>query len=227
MMADVLIRTYESRDYDVVRALFAEGMMGYVSSTNVYLMSLRLVQVIILVSFFTFYLLFTSVFISLLVVVALMAGGRLVIIFAFHKGINKAYETDLQNIEDSYMLRKDSCFWVAEVHGRVVGMVGVQPVECSPHDVVLRRLSVAKDQRHKGIAKSLCRQVIDFAHQRGFKHVTLNTSTIQHGAHQLYLNMGFKKVMSKPVSSEMGKMADVSVTYYTYDVESELGSGKF
>ncbi|XP_073418944.1 probable N-acetyltransferase camello [Dendrobates tinctorius] len=227
MMAGVLIRTYESTDYDDVRALFAEGMMDYVSSTSFYLLSLRQVHMVILVSFFTFYLFFRSFFVSLLVVVALLAGGRLAILFAFHRGIKKTYQTDLQNIEESYMLRKNACFWVAEVNGRVVGMVGVQPVEDSPHDVVLRRLSVAKDQRHKGIATSLCRHVIDFARQRGYKHVTLNTSTIQHGAHQLYLNMGFRKVRAKPVSSRMGRMANVTVTYYTYDVKSEPVSGKF
>ncbi|CAJ0925717.1 unnamed protein product [Ranitomeya imitator] len=171
MMADVLIRTYESTDYDVVRVLFAEGMMDYVSSTSFYLLSLRQVHMVILVSFFTFYLFFRSFFVSLLVVVALLAGGRLAILFAFHR--------------------------------------------------------VAKEQRHKGIATNLCRHVIDFARQRGYKHVTLNTSTIQHGAHQLYLNMGFRKVRAKPVSSRMGRMANVTVTYYTYDLKSEPMFGKF
>ncbi|CAN2391436.1 Acetyltransferase (GNAT) domain, partial [Pristimantis euphronides] len=218
-MADVFIRTYESKDYDEVRALFAQGMMDYLPSTYMYLLRLRRVHMTIFVSFITFYLLFSSYLVSLLGVVALLAGGRLLIIFVFQKFINETYQTDLQNIEESYMLRHNSCFWVAESNGRVVGMVGVQPVQGSRHDVMLRRLSVAKDQRHKGIARSLCTYVIDFARQRGYKHVTLDTSTIQHAAHKLYLNMGFRKAKSKQVSDPLGRLANISLTYYAYDIQ--------
>ncbi|XP_066430683.1 probable N-acetyltransferase camello [Eleutherodactylus coqui] len=219
-MADVLIRTYESRDYDAVRALFARGMVDYLPSTCKYLLRLCRVHLIILASFITFYLVFRSLFMSSLGVVALLAGGRLLLILVFQNVINKAHKKDLQNIEESYMLRQNACFWVAETNGQVVGMVGVQPVQGSCYDVVLRRLSVAKDHQHKGIATTLCRHVVDFARHRGYKHVTLNTSTIQHAAHKLYLNMGFRKTRSKKISNFFGRLAKASITYYSYDIQT-------
>ncbi|XP_075711537.1 putative N-acetyltransferase camello [Rhinoderma darwinii] len=217
-MVDFFIRTYESRDYDVVRALFVQGMMDYLPSTGLYLLRLPRVHITILVLFITFYLAFRSFLASLLGVVVLLAGGHLLIKFVFQKIIDK--KKDLQNIEESYMMRHNSCFWVAESNGRVVGMVGVQPVQGSHQEVVLRRLSVAKDRRRGGIARSLCMQVIDFARQRGYKHVTLDTSTIQHAAHKLYLDMGFRKTKSKPASGPIGRLANVSVTYYSYDIQT-------
>ncbi|XP_044145221.1 probable N-acetyltransferase camello isoform X2 [Bufo gargarizans] len=219
-MANILIRTYENRDYDVVLEIFARGIMDYLPSTSMYLLGLHQVHVIILVSFIIFYLVFSSFLVSLLGVVALLAGARLLLEFVFHKIIKKAHKLDLQNIEESYMSGQNSCFWVAEVNGRVVGMVGVKPVQGSPHEVELRRLSVAKEHRHKGIARRLCMHVIDYAHQRGYEHVTLNTSTIQHAAHKLYLKLGFRKTKSKPVSDPFGRLVDVTVTYYTYDIKA-------
>ncbi|XP_056407494.1 probable N-acetyltransferase camello [Hyla sarda] len=219
-MADFFIRPYESRDYDVVRALFAEGVMDYRPSTFMYLLRLRPIQVTVLVSFVALYLVFRSFLVSWLGLVALLALGYLCVIIAFQKIVTKAYNMDLQNIEESYTARPNSTFFVAESNGRVVGMVGVQPVQGSHREVELRRLCVAKDQRHKGIAKTLCWHVIDFARQRGFHHVTLNTSTIQHAAHKLYRNMGFRVTKSKPVSHPIGRYLNVTVTYYSYDIKS-------
>ncbi|KAG8537611.1 hypothetical protein GDO81_024215 [Engystomops pustulosus] len=214
----VLIRRYESRDYDTVRHLFAQGMMDYVPNSCLYLLRLRLLHLTFLALFITSFLLFGSFLVSLLVILALLAVGYLLLILSIQKFINITYKADLQNIEESYMLRHNSCFWVAEVNGQVVGMAGVQPIQGSSHDVELRRLSVAKHHRHKGIARNLCMCVIDFARQRGYQHVTLNTSTIQYAAHKLYQNMGFRKTRSKPSSNPLGRLVNVSITYYTYDI---------
>ncbi|XP_069832350.1 probable N-acetyltransferase camello isoform X2 [Dendropsophus ebraccatus] len=229
-MADVLIRTYESRDYDDVRVLFAEGVMDYLCrpSTFIYILRLPHTHITVLVLSITLHLVFRSYLASLLGVVSLLALVPLVILFIFRQIIDKAYKADLRNIEESYMLSPNSCFWVAESKGRVVGMVGVQAAQGSHHDIELRRLCVTKDHRHKGIARSLCRRVIDFAGERGYKQVNLNTTTLQQAAQKLYMNMGFRIIKSKLVSNPFGRQANVSVTYYTYDIKSEPPvSGKF
>ncbi|KAM3937025.1 putative N-acetyltransferase camello [Leptodactylus fuscus] len=219
-MADIFIRPYESRDYDLVRDLFAHGMMDYVPSACIFLLKRHPVQMTILVLFITFYLLFQSYLLSLLVVGALLAGGRLFLIFSIQRFIDITYKADLHNIDESYMLKHNSCFWVAEVNGEVIGMVGVQPVQGSQSEVELRRLSVAKDHQRKGIARRLCLHVIDFARQRGYKHVNLNTSTMQRAAHKLYRNMGFRRTGSRPSANPGARLFNFSIIYYTYDIRT-------
>ncbi|XP_075044017.1 putative N-acetyltransferase camello [Mixophyes fleayi] len=219
-MADFSIRTYKDRDYNAVRALFAEGLLSYIPSTSVHLLKRPHVYMTIFVSLVTLHLVFKSYLLSVSSVGILLAAGFIVMKTIFNSYINKCYREDLLNIKESYMTAHNSCFWVAESNGRVVGMVGVQPVQDSCHDVVLRRLSVATDQRHRGVAQKLCMAVIDFARQRGYKHVTLDTSTLLHACHRLYLRLGFRITRVKRHQTLTGRIADVSVIYYAYDIKT-------
>ncbi|XP_010726023.2 putative N-acetyltransferase 8B [Meleagris gallopavo] len=111
--------------------------------------------------------------------------------------VQEALITDLCDIDSSYMRAPDSCFWVAEADGAVVGMVAVAP----PQDpaqrgeaLELKRMSVSKDHRGRGISKALCGEVLRFAQARGYRAVMLYTSVVQVVAQRLYERQGFRKV---------------------------------
>uniref|UniRef100_A0A669QGP2 N-acetyltransferase domain-containing protein n=2 Tax=Phasianus colchicus TaxID=9054 RepID=A0A669QGP2_PHACC len=107
--------------------------------------------------------------------------------------VTEALIADLCDIRGSYMRAPDSCFWVAEAGGAVVGMVGAAP---SPRGeaMELKRLSVSRDHRGHGISKALCGEVLRFAQARGYRAVVLYTSTVQLVAQRLYERQGFRKV---------------------------------
>ncbi|OCT96551.1 probable N-acetyltransferase camello [Xenopus laevis] len=218
-MAEFSIRRYKRSDYDTVRRIFAQGMMEQLPATLLYLLKLPQIQVLLFIPFITFYLLSKSYTFSFGSLALLMAASWYGLKSIFSHYVNKCHRADLLDIEKSYMLNGNSCFWVAESDGRVVGMVGIQPTQDSKDAMVLRRLSVASDQRVRGIGKALCMKAIDFARQRGYRRVNLDTSMIQHAAHRLYEGMGFEKTDVKILPSITRRFTHFSVFYYTFWIE--------
>ncbi|CAI9620516.1 unnamed protein product [Staurois parvus] len=217
-MAGYSIRKYDNGDYHAVRKLFAQGMLDYLPGATSYILKRPQVYCTILASSITLHLYCRSYILSLFSIGAFVAAVRGLLTFAVRMFIRKVHNGDLLNIEESYVQRPNSCFWVAESGGRIVAMVGVQPDPNSNTDMILRRLSVAEDQQRRGIAKAMCMKVFDFARQRGYQRVTLDTSTIQVNAHKLYQRMGFKTTKIIPSRSRLGRIANMTVVYYSYDV---------
>ncbi|NWH74502.1 NAT8L synthetase, partial [Piaya cayana] len=58
----------------------------------------------------------------------------------------------------------------------------------------LKRMSVSKDFRGRGVARALCAEVLSFARARGYGAVVLSTSAVQVAAQRLYESLGFRKV---------------------------------
>ncbi|NXE16942.1 NT8F2 acetyltransferase, partial [Lophotis ruficrista] len=58
----------------------------------------------------------------------------------------------------------------------------------------LKRMSVSKDYRGRGISKALCGEVLRFARAHGYGAVVLSTSMVQDVAQRLYEGQGFRKV---------------------------------
>lgn len=219
-MADYTIRVYKNRDYNAVRMLFAEGMMEHLPATCAYLLKLPRAQFVLFISFITLLLISRSYLLSLVSLAIVFTAGRRLLTSEYRQYVDKCQREDLLDIEESYMASNNSCFWVVESSCRVIGMVGVQPVPRSSEAMVLRRLSVAKDKRHQGIASALCQKVIDFARQRGFKVLSLETSMIQVAAHQLYEKLGFEKTDDKVISSLVGRFSNFSILTYEYKIKN-------
>ncbi|XP_018426269.1 PREDICTED: probable N-acetyltransferase camello [Nanorana parkeri] len=217
-MADYSIRKYNNKDYHAVRKLFAQGMLDYIPSTASYVLKLPQVYCTILASSITLQLYYGSYALSLFSVGTFLAAIRGLLSLAINMFIKKCHNGDLLNIEESYIQRPNSCFWVVESCGRIVGMVGVQPAPNSNSDMILRRLSVSKDHQRQGIARALCMAVLDFARQRGYQCVTLDSSTMQVAAHKLYQRLGFRTTKVIPSRSRLGRFANMSVVYYSYEV---------
>ncbi|XP_075044758.1 N-acetylaspartate synthetase [Mixophyes fleayi] len=104
-----------------------------------------------------------------------------------------ALRTDMSDIEQYYMKQPGSCFWVAVLDGKVVGIVAARGNE-EDNVVELRRMSVDSNYRGKGIAKALGRKVLEFAMLNHYSSVVLGTTAVKIAAHKLYESLGFKHV---------------------------------
>ncbi|XP_041133556.1 N-acetylaspartate synthetase-like isoform X2 [Polyodon spathula] len=90
-----------------------------------------------------------------------------------------------------YTFITSSCFWVAVLEGKVVGIVGAQGNE-EDNTVELRRMSVDLRYRGKGIAKALGRKVLEFAMLNNYSAIVLGTTAVKLAAHKLYESLGFQ-----------------------------------
>uniref|UniRef100_A0A8C5LLM6 N-acetyltransferase domain-containing protein n=1 Tax=Leptobrachium leishanense TaxID=445787 RepID=A0A8C5LLM6_9ANUR len=219
-MANYIIRRFKTKDYDIVRLLFRQGMIEHLPTTCIYILKLPRVHFLLMVSLISLLLASKSYLLSFMCMTAILAAGWQLMKGEFNHYVEQCYMEDLMDIDKSYMEKKKSCFWVVEFNGRVVGMVGAQLAEDSDDVMVLKRLSVAKDQRFKGIARSLSTTVIEFAKQQGCKSVTLETSMVQHGAQKLYESMGFTKTDVCTFPTLLGRFASFSVFTYVYNIET-------
>ncbi|NXA56975.1 CMLO5 acetyltransferase, partial [Nothocercus julius] len=57
----------------------------------------------------------------------------------------------------------------------------------------LKRMSVAREQRGRGVARALAQQVLALARARGHRTVELSTSVVQEPAQRLYEGLGFRR----------------------------------
>ena len=112
---------------------------------------------------------------------------------ASNKYIQYAMRTDFRDIEKSYMSDEGCHMWVAELCGKVVGMVGLRRDENhEPGVFELQRMYVVPRYQRMGIGKRMLTDVITHAKKQKMTMVVLTTSNIQVAAIQLYTKYGFK-----------------------------------
>uniref|UniRef100_A0A8C9Q7A3 N-acetyltransferase domain-containing protein n=1 Tax=Spermophilus dauricus TaxID=99837 RepID=A0A8C9Q7A3_SPEDA len=195
-MAPHHIRKYQETDRKRVLDLFSQGMFEHVPAT--FRLVLKMPQT---------FLVLLGVPIALLLVSGswLLALGSNVTLLVFlwllarqpwRQYVVMCLQTDLADINKSYLRARGSCFWVAESRGQMAGIVGALPVEDSPpgrKQLQLFHLSVALENRGEGLGKALVMTVLQFARAQGYSEVVLETSTVQQAALTLYLRMGFQK----------------------------------
>ncbi|XP_004634223.2 probable N-acetyltransferase CML1 isoform X2 [Octodon degus] len=196
-MAPYHIRKYQESDRIPVVDLFYKGMVEHIPTTFRHtlmlprtLVFLAGVPLCILLVSGSWLLAFLSSF-TLLVFLRLLVG------YPWKQYVLTCLRTDMADITKTYLSASDSCFWVAESGGQVVGTVCALPVENPPpgkKQLQLFHLSVAMEHRGEGIAKALVRTVLQFARNQGYGEVVLDTSMLQHSALALYQGMGFQKI---------------------------------
>jgi len=95
--------------------------------------------------------------------------------------------THLDDIEASYSVGR---FLVARDHGRIVGLGAIIPVATGEGEV--KRMSVARDARRRGLATALLLALLDEAKSRGWHSVRLETTADWEDAVAFYAASGFE-----------------------------------
>ncbi|XP_023574163.1 probable N-acetyltransferase CML1 isoform X1 [Octodon degus] len=219
-MAPYHIRKYQESDRIPVVDLFYKGMVEHIPTTFRHtlmlprtLVFLAGVPLCILLVSGSWLLAFLSSF-TLLVFLRLLVG------YPWKQYVLTCLRTDMADITKTYLSASDSCFWVAESGGQVVGTVCALPVENPPpgkKQLQLFHLSVAMEHRGEGIAKALVRTVLQFARDQGYGEVVLGTSMVQQSALALYLRMGFQETRQSYFNISMRLVAN-PIFHLTYQL---------
>ncbi|MEQ2298414.1 hypothetical protein AMECASPLE_005017 [Ameca splendens] len=220
-MANIQIRKYRDEDSEAVKELFTSGMNEHLPSSFMHVMKQPLTQMLLMCTFCSLMASSKSFLLPVLAVTLLLAGVRQMIAYMFNKYIEASLKNDLNNIGETYLNREDSCFWVAESDGQVVGTVACVPAEDAPESLELKRMSVCRSHRGMGIAKALCRTVADFTLDRGYPAVILYTSMVATDAHKLYEHMGYKKMRQFLLPEFFAKMINFTLIEYRLNLEEE------
>ncbi|MBI1372660.1 MAG: GNAT family N-acetyltransferase [Phycisphaera sp.] len=99
---------------------------------------------------------------------------------------------DMDMIHEAYLQFERAHFWVAEVDGEVVGMIGV--AEDEPNRAEVRRLRVDKRFHDAGqaIAVKLLETALEFCRHHGYLKVVLDTHLDPGAAVGLFDRFGFQ-----------------------------------
>uniref|UniRef100_G3NMK5 N-acetyltransferase 8 n=1 Tax=Gasterosteus aculeatus aculeatus TaxID=481459 RepID=G3NMK5_GASAC len=218
-MAAVQIRRYRDDDAEAAKEIFTLGISEHVPSSFMHLLKQPPTQMLLMCVFCALLTSSKSFLLPVLAVTLLLAGARQFVVHIFNRYIDTSLRKDLNDIAGTYMRAKDSCFWVAEVDGRVVATVACLPNEDAPGCLELKRMSVRRSHRGAGIAKALCRTVADFTRDRGYAAVVLFTSVVQTDAQKLYEHMGYEKMREFVVPELAAKITNFTLFEYRLDLQ--------
>ncbi|XP_015472194.1 N-acetyltransferase 8 [Parus major] len=217
-MASFRIRQYQEQDYEAVRALFARGILEHAPAGFRHVLRASRVRLALLAVFVAARAAAGSWVLGLGAVALALVLLWLLVRSVCAEYVREALGTDLCDVAGTYLRSPDCRFWVAEEGGAVVGMVAVEPA--GGGELELRRMSVGREHRGRGLAQALCREVLAFARARGYGAVVLSTSVVQVAAQRLYEGVGFRRVgASSP--SLLGTLLNFQVLRYRHD----LGDG--
>ncbi len=221
-MANIQIRKFRDEDAESVREMFTMGVSEHVPSSFMHVLKQPPVQMVLMCVFCALITSSKSFLLPILAVTLLLAAARQSVVYMFNQYIDMSLRKDLSNISETYLRQKDSCFWVAESDGRVVGSVACLPTENVLGCLELKCMSVRRSHRGMGIAKALCRTVADFTRDRGYAAVILYTSVVQIDAQKLYEHMGFEKIREFVVPELAAKIVNFTLLEYRLDLQREL-----
>lgn len=108
-------------------------------------------------------------------------------------------DADLRDVERNYRAR-GGCFEVVDDgRGRIVGSVGLYPLEEGTCE--LRKMYLAPEVRGIGLGKQLLERMIEMARELGFERIVLETANVLVEAIALYTSYGFQPVQADHLSA--------------------------
>lgn len=110
-------------------------------------------------------------------------------------GVNRPgtayFDDSLQHMSDFY-LTANSIYLVCLTEGKIVGGAGVYPTEgLPPGTCELVKMYLLPQARGKGLGKALITQCMDFARQKGYTNMYLETMPELQAAVRIYDKLGF------------------------------------
>lgn len=102
-------------------------------------------------------------------------------------------QPDLRTITDSY-IRAGGDFWIATEDGRLIGSIGIMP--CGSEIAILKKFFVYEKYQGEPVhlGQKLYARLLQFAKEKGFKTILLDTPANAVRAHRFYEKAGFQKV---------------------------------
>lgn len=226
-MAHVQIRHYVDDDEMYVKDIFTLGMREHIPYFYLCLLKQRRTQMLLACGFCFLLVSSKSLLLPILAVFLLLTACLLLIFYMFSSYIQNSMHRDFSNIRQTYLEQHNSCFWVAESQGHVVGMVACLPAKQDDGCLELRRISVKHSHRGQGIAKALCRTVADFARKQGCPALVLYTSSVQTDAQRLYESVGYKKVREFAAPEVLSSITKFTVVKYMLDLQQPRRKDKY
>ena len=207
-----IIRSFEREDQLACQNIFKDGYQEFIKSITVIYLSFLVRYIVMAAMFAILAAVIWSAWIFIVVVVMACMVLAFIYIHLQLTGwfyINHILKSgDLKDIEESYMSIQQSHLWVAELNGRVVGMVGLIHEKNFEQGVYeLKRMYVVPSCRGMGIAKNLINELISHAKTNRIKLVFLKTTSTLVPAIQLYMKNGF----TFSSADLNGKLTDVPV----------------
>lgn len=102
---------------------------------------------------------------------------------------------DIENIDEAYFQRETDHFWVADVEGKVVGMIGV--AQDTQHKAEIRRLRVDREWQQTDMAERLLETALKHCKHHGFLKIVLDTRFDPDEALDLFDKVGFQHTRTK------------------------------
>lgn len=105
-------------------------------------------------------------------------------------------QPDLLNIVGEY-INKGGDFWLAKDNERLIGTIGIMPY--NDEIAVLKKFFVYEDYQGKPyhIGRKLYNELLDFAKEKGYTTILLDTPSNTERAHRFYEKAGFQKVLEE------------------------------
>ena len=107
---------------------------------------------------------------------------------------------DVENIYVAYFDEPHNHFWVAELDGEVVGMIGVAAEENRVAEV--RRLRVEKNWQRSSLASKLLETAIDHVKNHGFLKVVLDTHFERDAVLHSFERLGFQHTRTRNLANK-------------------------
>ena len=104
---------------------------------------------------------------------------------------------DIDNVCDAYFDDPRHHLWVAELDGRIIGMVGVGSDE--EHTAEVRRLRVEPDYQHTALAVRLLETALKHCKDSGFLKIRLDTRFDKSTALEHFDRLGFQHTRTREV----------------------------
>jgi ribosomal protein S18 acetylase RimI-like enzyme len=98
--------------------------------------------------------------------------------------------SDIEDIPAAYFSSPGNHFWVAEVDGQAIGMIGVQMHDKGVGEI--RRLRVAVNYRRRGIGSALVETALRFCEEEQYLKVKLDTFWDYEAAVKLFEKFRFR-----------------------------------
>ena len=118
---------------------------------------------------------------------------------------------DIDDIDSVYMHTAGNHFWVAEIGGQIVGMIGVQHHDRGIGQV--RRLRVAREYRRRGIGSALLETAITFCGENQCLKVALDTFAERGRVVEMFEKLGFRQAGTRHAAGK-------ELMYFYFDLYS-------